>query len=333
MRLRWLALAPLCAMLRVHSQGFLAIRWFSTSGGCIAASGKGAFDEHWDWTIQDCKIQCEMADWCKGFEFVSFSKPRTTRCELHKEHLVRAAPETNTLCIVKDTAAARQSWRGMIDGGSSSLDAKMNMRRGGVSMYTHSSHRQACVEAAATAASSDISGLDLRGCQLLEAVMDKVKMDGTIFDRALMERASLLEVSGTYSTFFDTLMAASYLTKSNLAYSTFAGADMSGAEASFFLCTECVFTRTKMVGTQLNDGSFLGANFHAADLTNANCFKADFSGASLRDVLFKGATLTMATFVEADVAGADFEGAVITEEELIGAINVDKALNLNFKIG
>jgi len=253
---------------------------------------------------------------------------------VHKDRLVHTVPEDNTACFVKDTMQARMAWRGKIDVASQRQGlAKANRRRHGKTSNTHSSHRQECADAMmTTSGASDISGMDLRGCGLLEVVMDKIQMNEVLFDRALMERASLVEVSGSYCTFYDALMSQSNLHKSNLAYSTFSGADLSGSDLGFVICIECILHRTILDGALLNDGNFLSAEFDDADLTNVNAFKADFSKASFRNTVFRGAELSLASFVEADVAGADFQDARISATELVGAKNVHLATGLTFQM-
>ena len=117
----------------------------------MTASGKGAFDEYWGISIQDCKSQCEQASGCLGVEYTAFGPSRPagerSRCEQFKDlPLTHAVPASSAICLVADTPASRASWKSKIDG-RAAHDASGNQMMKGRTRQTHSSHRSDCIEA------------------------------------------------------------------------------------------------------------------------------------------------------------------------------------------
>ena len=117
----------------------------------MTASGKGAFDEYWGLSIQDCKSQCEQASGCLGVEYTAFGPSRPagerSRCEQFKDlPLTHAVPASSAICLVADTPASRASWKSKIDG-RAAHDAIGNQMMKGRTRQTHSSHRSDCIEA------------------------------------------------------------------------------------------------------------------------------------------------------------------------------------------
>uniref|UniRef100_A0A7S4B0Q5 Apple domain-containing protein n=1 Tax=Chrysotila carterae TaxID=13221 RepID=A0A7S4B0Q5_CHRCT len=318
----WLCAFALAVVQCQRSQG-----WLSTAGSCAGEGGrKGSFDEHWDWSIRDCRLACERSFDCLGFEYSSFKKPASTRCELHKEVLTHAQPVPDISCFLKDTPQARAAWNGRID--VAQVDAF-----GGSSMSktTYSSERQACVDARYLQPGvTSLAQKDMRGCNLLDAPLVKLAMDNTAFDHARLERAQFDESIGKSCTFNDVLMTGASLAKANFEGSFFARSDMSNADMDMMVCKMCTFLRVSMRSASLRSAVFQEAIFEDVDFNKADAEHADFSKAKLTGSKFTNARLRGSIFSGADVTGVDFERADVSAEELAGAINVDKALNLPF---
>lgn len=320
----------------LEAQSAATPRWFSTPGACMTASGKGAFDEYWGISIQDCKSQCEQASGCLGVEYTAFGPSRPagerSRCEQFKDlPLTHAVPASSAICLVADTPASRASWKSKIDG-RAAHDASGNQMMKGRTRQTHSSHRSDCIEVAKRAL-MDITGMDMRGCELDGADLSKLNMNGVMFDRAELQGANLVEATAVGSTFFKALMANSNFKKAVLSGSSFDAAEMSYADMQFATCSGCTFVGTNMEGAMLASGTFTESNMDNANLAGVVAGSAGFEKASLKGANLRNAALAGARFAEADLAGADFTNAQLTVQggvvmELQNALNVDKAVGL-----
>jgi uncharacterized protein YjbI with pentapeptide repeats len=199
----------------------------------------------------------------------------------------------------------------------------------------------------------DLTYLDLSGLNFKGAKLAKSNLYGADFTGANLRGS---DMSGTR------------LDRATLIRADFSGANLTGASilrpTVYSDLTENIADAPRFAGANLTDirvmANMSGADFHGADLTNANFTprearpgqgtittlaknmlkSCDFTKAILRGANFDHAVLTFARFAGADLTGAnltdtdlsraDFTGADLTNADLTGA-DLDGATLLNVK--
>lgn len=202
--------------------------------------------------------------------------------------------------------------------------------------------------------SVDLSGADLRGCDLSDlnlnwAILDgadlrEVKISATEFTEA---RNLRLEKASGHHLRFDS-MSDCQCNNANLP-NMFAGWNSSGGHRAIENCDftnanldnsymnygavkSTSFKKAKLTNTDIHDAKLVDVDFTQADLTKANLSsstcsgtvfkKARFPNADLQDVNFGDADLTGADFSNSMLVGADFSHATLGNAKFDGAVVV-----------
>jgi hypothetical protein len=153
---------------------------------------------------------------------------------------------------------------------------------------------------------TDLSGLDLRGRPLEEAllagkVLDRAYLEGAHLQRAILHGARLRRATGGAVN-----LTGADLTKADLRF-----ADLSGGGRR----------RSFLAGARLSDATLertvlIRADLRTADLQRVNARGALLQGADLRDADLRGANLTRANLQSADLRGVRLQGARLCGADL-----------------
>lgn len=153
---------------------------------------------------------------------------------------------------------------------------------------------------------TDLSGIDLRGRPLEEAllagkVLDRAYLEGADLERAILHGARLRRATG----------GAVNLTGADLTSADLTLADLSGegSSPSFLL-------GARLADATLKRTVLIRAVLRSADLQRANARGALLQGADLRKADLRGANLTRANLHSADLRGARLQGASLCDAEL-----------------
>ncbi len=171
---------------------------------------------------------------------------------------------------------------------------------------------------------ADLSGANLSGTDLSGASLDRVTLIGARLDGARLDHASMMRPS-TFSTIVPLLSEASSFKGASLKsvrfFGTFVGADFSGADLTDAYCAPN--SKTGFI-EHIWRTDFMSANLSNSPLTRADIALARLSfanlkGAVMRDVILLDADLSGTDMTGADMTGADLSGADLTDADVTGA--------------
>lgn len=164
---------------------------------------------------------------------------------------------------------------------------------------------------ASIATRTDLSDADLR-----RSVWSKAGLDGTVFRRAKLEGAALLECVMGAPPDFSEIIAP----KLQLVRVGFGGARFSGALLERAAFVECDLTGARFDGAKLGRASFVTVKGAAACFDEADLGRAFVGhGSSFGRATFRGARLSEASLRGAELSGADFSAADLTRADVSGA--------------
>ena len=151
---------------------------------------------------------------------------------------------------------------------------------------------------------SDLSGIDLRGRPLQDALLAKKLLNGAYLEGAHLERAILRGARLRHAT------GAVNMTGADLTAADLTLADLSGEKSPSFL-----------LGARLSDATLkrtvlIRAVLRTADLQRVKARGALLQGADLRHADLRAADLTGANLHSADLRGARLQGARLCDAEL-----------------
>lgn len=154
--------------------------------------------------------------------------------------------------------------------------------------------------------SADISGVSFNGCNFRLADLRNVKAEGTEFygshfDSASLDGANLKKAQFGVGNTFN-------------AWTSFANADLSGAEFR-----EVDLSRVSFAGAKLLKADFIRAKLWKADFSRADLTGAELCN-NLTDADLRGATLVDANLEFCNISGADLTGAKLSGAKLRGCI-------------
>ena len=156
-------------------------------------------------------------------------------------------------------------------------------------------------------ASATLTGTNVIGALLDDAVFEGAAGDGAVFKKARMARTNLNAVKFADADFTETDLRGASLRASDLSSGIFTDADASGASFAASNLANVIFT-----SGYAQAGSFV----------DANAVNIDFTQTDLRAARFTRANLASADFTGADVTGADFTGAKLQGAKLGDAIGL-----------
>jgi uncharacterized protein YjbI with pentapeptide repeats len=171
---------------------------------------------------------------------------------------------------------------------------------------------------------ADLSGADLSGTNLSGAMLDRVTLIGARLDGANLDHASLMRPSTTTTLTPNPGEAMSFKSASlrdAKFFGTFAGADFSGADLTDSVCAP--INKTGFIEyiwrTDFSGANLTGAELTRADMTQTRLSFAVLKGAVMRDVILREADLSGADLTGADLSGADLTDADLSDADVTGA--------------
>jgi uncharacterized protein YjbI with pentapeptide repeats len=157
----------------------------------------------------------------------------------------------------------------------------------------------------------DLSGLDLSGIVLREALLWYAQLEGTNLSGAQLERA---------------ILRGAHLEGANLSGADADGIDLQGAHMEGANLSKAQLKKAEILRVNLGKAVLADAQLDGAELEEAHMEWADLSGAHLKKAYLMRAHLEGANF-----SGAHLEGAFLEDADLTGARLVNahlKAANL-----
>jgi uncharacterized protein YjbI with pentapeptide repeats len=130
----------------------------------------------------------------------------------------------------------------------------------------------------------DLSGIDMEGWMLSDAVLATADLSGARLAGANLGGAILLEASLEGADFRDAILGKADLGKANARGARFDGASL---------------IRTSFSETDLRDASFVGASLTGTGLYDCDLRGSDFSGAKFKDALFENCSFAFNSAAEA----------------------------------
>ena len=176
-----------------------------------------------------------------------------------------------------------------------------------------------------TRINADLQGADLRGANLLSAILDGVDLRGADLSYASLLRARLgLGAGATCADLQDANLAGANLTDADLTGANLTGANLTDADLTGANLTDADLTGANLTGAnlylaKLTGANLTGANLKGADLYHANLTGANLTGANLEGADLYHANLTGANLYHANLEGANLEGADLYFANLKGA--------------
>lgn len=158
-----------------------------------------------------------------------------------------------------------------------------------------------------TGANLSAGQLNLLNCQLDRARLDGVRKLSLVHcsaENAEFRRVAALDVSIKSSNLTGSRFASDKQVHLNFVDCRLVGVDLTGLNAPRSIFHQCVMTKAKLTGVNLEEADFAESDLSMADFTNANLKLAKFPGATVDGADFTGATMT-----GADVSQADFSNA------------------------
>lgn len=192
----------------------------------------------------------------------------------------------------------------------------------------------------------DLSGANLTGAHLQDALFTDCDATGTVFTRALLDgsswvggkapQADFAESDAIGSRYESVDLANTRWGNANLTDAVFEGCRLTGARFQKLNGFACTFLRCKMTlahlqnidlnGRHLQGNDLSDANLSGADLRNTTFERTSLQGANLRDARFEGANLSGAELgMLTPESFQDFTGASISlgqAEMLVAALGL-----------
>jgi uncharacterized protein YjbI with pentapeptide repeats len=145
----------------------------------------------------------------------------------------------------------------------------------------------------------DLSGLDLSGIHLNEALLWYARLEGTNLSGAQMERA---------------ILRGAHLEGANLSGANADGIDLQGAHLEGTNLSKAQLKKASLLRANIGKAILADAQLDGAELEEAHLDFADLSGAQLKKAYLMRAHLEGANF-----SGAHLEGAFLEDADLTGA--------------
>mmetsp|Transcript_43336 Transcript_43336/g.139160 ORF Transcript_43336/g.139160 Transcript_43336/m.139160 type:complete len:351 (-) Transcript_43336:138-1190(-) len=246
-------------------------------------------------------------------------------CELHKEVLAKTFPGEHGI-----TCHVKDSDRNRA-AWMGLFDAPNQVVQATVAApQTHTSARADCTAATAKGL-KDLTALpgkpgDLRGCIFNDVDMSGgVVMEGVEFDWSSFQRAILQDAKANGASFRHAMMAGVVLSKGSFEGADFWRADLSEAQLESTTCSRCEFEWAILVRARMAGAVLQDAKLGYATLQGADLQNADLTRVDFSLANLGGVTLKGAKFSGADVRGVSFKGADTTGCDFAGVVNMHKA--------
>lgn len=169
---------------------------------------------------------------------------------------------------------------------------------------------------------ADMTAVKLDGASLVNADLRNVKLYCTVPDPVIErgDRKAGSCASARFATFDGARLSEARMFGMDLRGSSFAKANLDGAELNLTLLAGASFARASLERVNFSDGAGLqGADFTSANLAGANLSTAHLEGANLSGAELQGATLRFANLRGANLISSDLDGADLSEANLSGA--------------
>jgi uncharacterized protein YjbI with pentapeptide repeats len=150
----------------------------------------------------------------------------------------------------------------------------------------------------------DLSGLDLSGIHLNEALLWYARLDGSNLSGAKMERA---------------ILRGAHLEGANLSGAEADGIDLQGAHLEGTNLSKAQLKKASLLKANIGKAILADAHLDGAELEEAHLDFADLSGASLKKAYLMRTHLAGANFSGAHLEEAFMEDADLTEARLVNA--------------
>ena len=178
---------------------------------------------------------------------------------------------------------------------------------------------------------ADLTGAKLEGAILNDTTFTQAVLDDAVLTKAVGNNTGFMEVSAKGTTFAEASLNEAVFTNSDLSAADFCGATLTSADFSAVKAAEAKFDGAQMANFRGGDES----DFTKASFTNVNApdsvwekstlVEADFHEANLAEAQLPFADLTGARLLEANLAGCLMHKTVLKDAKS-GNANFFKAL-------
>lgn len=178
---------------------------------------------------------------------------------------------------------------------------------------------------------TDLTGAKLTGATLTDAIFANAKLEDATLDKAVATATSFIEVEAKGATFAGADLTESVFTNSNLEEADFREAKLTNADFSAVKAAGAKFDKANMKNFRGGDeGDFSKCSFMAADAPasvwdRSLLVEADFHQANLAEAQFPFADLTGARLLDANLAGCLMHKTILKNAKS-GNANFFKAL-------
>jgi uncharacterized protein YjbI with pentapeptide repeats len=203
-----------------------------------------------------------------------------------------------------------------------------------------------------------LSGFDLRGSTLVDAILRHARLDGSKLDGCVLEsadlydahldRSSMKKIVAVSAKFRDSRANHADLSQADLRAATLSGSTMDHVRLEgcnlrggkmrrttlrYAAAVNAKAGRVELQQATLDYGRWDRAELYGAELQEASARGTSFAGAKMNGADLRGANLTRADFTGATldgakVSGADFTGATTTDVDWTRVRGLDDAIGL-----
>jgi uncharacterized protein YjbI with pentapeptide repeats len=159
----------------------------------------------------------------------------------------------------------------------------------------------------------DLSGADLRGARLIEAMLSNANLFRADLTGANLLRAPLFEANLERANLAEARLTEASLREANLTEANLREANLFRANLR-----EANFTEANLTDANLRQANLTEANLTEANLAEADLTEANLSGANLTEANLSGAILIAANLYEANLTEANLREANLHAAALVG---------------
>jgi uncharacterized protein YjbI with pentapeptide repeats len=168
----------------------------------------------------------------------------------------------------------------------------------------------------------DLSGANLKSCNLLKANLDRVKLNRSILINGDLRQAKLTGANLSDTDLTKANLTQANLDRVNLMQASLTAANLTNAKLHQANLNKADLSDALLDGCQFQQASLSSANLMGAVCIQADFRKANFSKSNLSRVDFSGANLDLVNFTDTNINKTDFRHAKnITIEQMKQADN------------